>query len=395
MAGHLLILLLGGREQPALLTAARKEPDAVLCIAPAGSDKPQAVARWLGRYLPHADPLPALDVSPYQPQATRATILAAAAAQPGYMPLVSVTSAPMPMGIGGYQAALELGCPAYYLDTGTQLLLDMTGRNEPEPISIGLGIREFALVNNVRVRDDAPRVDWGKAQHKHRKARAALRADLQAATALFNWLPRSETSFTRTLDWALPASAAPGARALLDALCQCGVISRVQWNAAHGAPRVEVAVDDRADAFFLAGFWLEQLVHEVASAARLPDGTPLFDDCAWGVPFDAQGRAHREVDFLGVRGGTGLIASCKTAARSWEKKFVDEVVSVSSLWGGSYLAAMYVTNQFRPPRGDKQYAAYHEFVDWAARHNVTVVTGDDLPNLERILVEAATKRLRR
>ena len=395
MAQRLLILLLGGREQPALLTAAHVEPDVVLCIAPFKSDKPPAVARWLGKFMPHVDLLEPLEVSPYRPQETSASILAAARAHRATATMVSIISAPMPMGIGGYQAAMDLGCPAYYLDTGTKLLLDMTGRIESEPISIGLGIREFALVNNVRVRDDAPRVDWSKAQQKHKAARTALRADMRAATALLNWLPRTETSFTWKGDWTLSDPVAPGARALLDALSECGVISSLQWSTADGKVQVKMTVKDRADALFLASFWLEQFVHEAGSAALLPDGTPLFDDCAWGVSFDAQGKAHREVDFIGVRGGTGLIASCKTAIKCWEKPNVDEIVSVSSLWGGNYLATMYVTNQFRPQRGDKLYQGYVEFTDWAARQNVTVVTGDDLPNLEAILVEAATQRVRR
>ena len=95
---QLLILLLGGRIQPAAMLALQRQPDVVVCIH--SLDEPQTatqIGALLRQRFPNLHLAPPMAVAAYAPEQTRTAIAQALAHFPDHQPAISLTGAPMPM----------------------------------------------------------------------------------------------------------------------------------------------------------------------------------------------------------------------------------------------------------------------------------------------------------
>lgn len=145
MTGHgsLLILLLGGRIQPVITTALRLRPDVIGLVCSESEPRHLETARGaLARLLPDAAFLPFACVAPGEVGPTRAAVTEILRTAGDLMPAVSVTSAPVPMTIGAYEAARNFG-PVYYRPAGATVLLDLTERFAPQPVSLNIGVVQY------------------------------------------------------------------------------------------------------------------------------------------------------------------------------------------------------------------------------------------------------------
>lgn len=388
MKGQLLVLLLGGREPPALMTAERLAPDAVYYVVSA--DEPAVVGRvtaWLQEHLPQTEQMGSVAAAPYRPAETQAAVLKAVRSHPSLTPAVSLTGAPLPMAIGGYDAARELECAAYYLNSAAGELLDVTRRDAPRRLPSQRSVRDFVAANGVSVKEEAPLAPEVDAQQ--REAAQWMARDVAVTTELLRWLTAKEhvAGRTRTSRWTLGEQH----RLLLEELGRCDILRKVQVRSdEEGRLLASCVIPNVVSRRFLEGIWLERYVDTLACSLE-HDGEPLFDDCMWSLHLWSAGTAEREIDVIGVRHGLGVIISCKTAVKeSWEKGNLDELTAVGKLLGGDYCTKVYVTSQPRPGAGQPRHEAVNAFLDWAEHQRVTVVTGDQLPQLAEILIREAT-----
>lgn len=295
----LLVLLLGGRPQASIFLAAQLQPAAVACVASRDSaDELPDVRAKLRRLLPHARLNEPQVVPPYRVTDTLQAIRAALAAFPNLAPAISLTGAPLPMSIGGYEAAHECGCPAYYINTSDSEILDLAGPEAAAPLLIRVTVADYLAFYDL-TRDPA------------------------------------------------------------------------------GVPSARAA----------GGHWLEQLVWQAARSLRYA-GAALFDECQRSVRFRLED-ATREVDFIGVRHGMAVIASCKTGNDARNKAHLDELAAVAEKLGGNYCVRLYITDQVRQAPPPNQVDPWEQFLAQARSARTVVVTGSDLPGLGAILQREA------
>jgi len=76
---------------------------------------------------------------------TSAAIEAVRDANPGLELYISVTGAPVPMTIAGYQVACRWNCPAYYVNTRDRELIDVTRSDDPERLHVSVSKVEHYL----------------------------------------------------------------------------------------------------------------------------------------------------------------------------------------------------------------------------------------------------------
>jgi hypothetical protein len=224
---------------------------------------------------------------------------------------------------------------------------------------------------------------------EHRLAFATLCRDIAGATPLLSWLAKAQFGAKmHQRQWVLEDRQ----WVLLERLASDGIIKQLGRRQTAQGTLISFRAADHSSRKFLNGEWLERYVWQVAKGARF-EGSPLFDDCAYGVHFHQRG-AEREVDFIGLRRGVGLIASCKTSHKCWDKAALDEIVSVGNFLGGRYCAKLFITNQPMPAPAHHTYSSVQNFLEHARTAKVAVVTGDELPRLEeRLIAEALRPRI--
>lgn len=387
---RLLILLLGGRIQPAAMLAFQQQPDAVVCIHSA--DEPQTAPQLkalLRKRFPQIRIGRALPVGAYQPAETRAAIAQALTAFPEHQPALSLTGAPMPMVIGAYTMAQRLGCPAYYLNTADGQILDLAlleAAAQPETaapaaFTLQLTVADYLTIQGQQWVNEGEMPFRLAQTATYRRALQLLLADLPTTTALLDWLMERRTgALPQRRAWTLGANH----WACLTQLHDLGLCQEVAMLTTPKTTYVRCSVPDAAHRQFLSGGWLEWAVEQAAQAAG------CFDDCTHGVVMRS-GNAQREVDFIGVRRGQGLIASCKTGWRFWNKAYLDELSAAARTLGDNYCTKLFVTHRLKPPASTPGAAALPPFLNHAMNQRMVVVLGADLPRLAAILQQECSK----
>jgi hypothetical protein len=398
-ARRLLILLLGGRIQPAAMTAFQLQPDVAACIV---SQDTAGVADnmtdLLRRRFPEMQIAAAQAVSAIAPNATRQAVESLLQQYPDCAPTVSLTGAPVPMTLGAYEAARTHGIPAYYLPSNESTLLDVAGEGKREQVALRLDLPDFLLVHGLRM------VTAGNYQAKvparFKQAITHFQRDFAVASELLKWLTgKGMTHSVRQRAWPL----GDAHRALLVQLAAVGVIRRLAWARSESGSTVEYQVSDAECMKFLSGGWLEQYVY-LAAHIKPPGAGALFDHMAYGLELQSNvaqkaaggaKQATREIDFIGLRQNAPLIASIKTVERFWQKAYLDELVAVGNLLGGSYCTKLFVTDQPMPKgieRKERDWPkAAQQFLAHAQDARVVVVTGETLGSIKQVLARQAIK----
>ncbi len=377
-----LILLLGNRIQPATMLAYHLRPAQVVCIG--SSDRPETpdeVRRALS-YLFGSDRMVGERVvAPFRLDETLAAIDALTAGQAGLPLAIGLTGCPLPMSIAGYEAGRRLGCPVLYVNTQGAEIVDFTRPAQIEPLRIRFKkVGDYLAICGLEV------IVKRKPHYASTPAgrRAAARLLGQAGDTgirLIAALREAELTQRRAGRLRLAPLDAEGHR-LLRALAATGVVVDL---ATHGDGSASCRAPAAGEVAFLNGDWLEEHVLDVAE--RLRGQEPgLFDLFGQGVKFHL-GAAEREVDFIALRGGTPLIASCKSSADPWKKEDLDELAAVAQPLGGNYVTRLFVTHQNPPPPSSSPQGPdpHEQFKEQARRLRIVLVTGRELGRLAEIL----------
>ncbi len=378
----LLILLLGNRVQPATMLAYHLRPALVACIGSADrSETLDEAAAALAYVLGPGRLVGSRKVAPYRLDETLAAIEALTAGQAGVRPVIGLTGCPLPMSIAGYEAGRRLGCPVLYVNTQGAEIVDFTRPDQIEPLRIRFkGVDDYLAICGLKVivkrkphYASTPAGRRAAARHLGQAGDAGIQliAALRAAGLVQRRSGRLRTA---------PLDAEAGR--LLRSLAEAGVVADLL---AHGDGSVSCSVPAAGEAAFLNGDWLEEYVLDVAEGLRSQE-PGLFDVAGQGVKFRS-GTAEREVDFMALRGGTPLIASCKSSADPWKKEDLDELAAVAQPLGGNYVTRLFIVHQNPPlpsssPQGPDPY---EQFKEQARRLRIVLVTGRDLGRLAAVL----------
>lgn len=379
---QLLILLIGGRTQPAALLALNNKPAKIAIVASQDSKveahQAQTLLTTLLPTTPINDPL---FVDPYQPSQTAACIESVVQQSPGLHPAISLTGASMPMGIGAVELAKQHGYPAYYFNTAAGEIIDLTSEQAPDAIQLTVSVDQFLATHDLRIAANQKPLPPYVTQETDRAAVIARFVENPAvSSALLDWM-RSKTDLLqlRLIQKGWNTRLGEPHWLLLEELYQRGLLKSLERNARH---TVSFQVAGSGEAHFLTGVWLEEYVYQAAQASRI-DGHPAFDSCRWRLSVTSSG-AEREIDFMGIRRGVVLIASAKSGNDRWRKENIDELAAAARLLGGRYCIRLYITSAPRPvaPTGDAQ--RFQLLEQQAKRQYTVMVTGEDLVHLPAI-----------
>lgn len=387
-AGRLLILLWGGRVQPTLILAHQLNPVAIVCIVSRDTHDPPVDV--LHRILPHAvvaDPIP---VDPYRAAAALAALEQARSQFPHLQPVVSVTSATVPMTVAGYEMARLWGCPAYYINTRGGEVLDLTRSDEPDPLRMQVKVATFVRIHGQEPILPERVTPYATTAEARRAAALALGRSGQPAADVLAWLRGNSASSEETATQGLkskrwPAHFSAPHHHVFQMLEEHGLIREVRRSAHY----VSFVIPEAGEGEFLRGDWLEQYILAVGQELQ---ARRLLYDCAAGVRLRV-GEAERELDFIATFRGMALIASCKAVRKPWQKGYLDELSAVARTLGGDYVTRLYITDGWRVPASPGQTDPFVAFAQQARQQRIVIVAGEELPRLDEVLrreVEAPT-----
>lgn len=149
---------------------------------------------------------------------------------------------------------------------------------------------------------------------------------------------------------------------------------------------------------FLNGAWLEMYVYETARELAIFDNYEWHQEIIDTNPERSKKSSLRynELDVSMTYKAQLLIAECKTGKAGLETETLDDLVTIADLLGGKFVGKIVVTNQSssddrNPNDTDEQKAiSYKNFLTKADRKGIYVVTREDLPDLRKTLYELAT-----
>jgi len=387
-----LILLLGNRLQPATMLAYHLRPAHVACIG--STDRPDTVsevrealtyllgaARWAGERT----------VAPYRLDETLTAIDALAADHAGASLIIGLTGCPLPMSIAGYEAGRRRGCPVLYVNTAGAEVVDFTQPDQQESLRVRFAIKDYLAICGLQlVTGRKPRY-FSTSAEQTEAARLLGHADLPGVEVIAALRQAGLLSGRRRR--LHPGTLSREGRHLLQQLADLHVLTEVSESFGGF---ISIRVPTVGEQAFLNGDWLEAYVWDVAQGLFAQDPT-LFDAADIRVAFQTRaaqreaGNILREVDFIALRGGAPLIATCKTGATPWQKHDLDEVAAVAQLLGGGYVTRLFISNQYPPISPDVQIqSAFAQFQEQARRQRVVLVSGEQLGHLPEVLRKEIT-----
>lgn len=375
----LLVMLLGGRYQASMMLAMELRPRAVVCVASEDSvGVSTEVNALLRQLLPATQRGATHSTPPYDVNAALTAIRQARAAYPRLRPCISVTGAPVPMAVAGYQAAREWGCPAWYVNTRDGQVIDLAAPERSRRLQARLSVSDFLRLYNVQESPNARYSEVRAVPAAWLTVAHQLGTGGQPASDLLAWLRRDGLE-ARNYRKQWPDQFGAPHRALLGVLVQQHMLYDVRFSPAGRF--VSYRVPDEQVAAFLRGGWLENYVW--VTAEQLRQSGEAFDACQRGL-LVRLGEAEREIDLIAVGRGLALVASCKATRRPWDKSYLDEVAAVANLLGGNYCVRLFITDQPQPVSEPGMPDRFQQFVEQARRLRVVLVAAHNLAQLAEV-----------
>jgi hypothetical protein len=375
----LLILLWGGRVQPTIVLAHQLNPAAIACIVSRDTDTTSVGI--LRRVLPQAVILDPISVDPYRTAATLTALEEVRRRFPDLQPIVSVTSATVPMSVAGYEMAGQPQCRAYYINTRGGEILDLTRPDEPDPLRMAVKVSTYIRIYGLEpLSPDL--VTFATTPETRRTVALNLGRRGRPAVEVLAWLrgnsaapEATATQGTKSKVW--PAHFGDAHRAVLQMLAEYGLIR----NLRSSTRQIAFEIPEVGEGEFLRGIWLEQ--YALAVGQELQARRVLYD-CEAGVCLRS-GEARRQIDFFATFRGMALIASCKAVKKPWQKTYLDELGAVAKTLGGDYVTRLYITDALPTPAAPGRPDPFPAFAQQARQQRIVIVRGDELPQLDVVL----------
>lgn len=407
-----LLILIGGRQTPNVLTAQFLKPDLIVPIASHEAMRPgdtwSKIVPVLKQLCPDGvlDPIAIDAFHPGQIQTTIEEILGKYANTTWW---VNITCGTTLMSLGANEAAKKFPeCGVWYLDSNHRRVITLQGE-PPQGDVFRLSVGEYLTAYHRQPKPARAEVhltkklELAQAFYKEREKLwkfKTLLANQDAAR-----LPKDQFStitFQTSDLWNFD-------------VCQLAVEARLIRTLTPGFESLTIKVFGRDFWNFVNGGWFEFFVWDAARQAG------CFDDVQMSVEIPGQFGLN-ELDLAATVSANLLIAECKTDANPFLSKsakekraeirkgtpgrlpdreslaesgtaYLDKLNSVSSFLGGSYVTKLFICTSPAPHPGRAAHdiAPYESFIGQAKERQIIVITGDQLHQLPTILREQAER----
>lgn len=369
----IMISLLGGRPVPNVQAALHLRPSQVYFVASRDSVKPggnyQKAVQALPDSMKPEQPLRAVD--PYSMRETQDACAALADQHPDDDIVLVLASEPKMMALGGYEFARAT--PRVRLCNVVPGRLIWLPEGKVEPMTLDL--KDYFAIYGWSVDWTAAHMDESTLPQKWNNLLDVIGEHLEAACELFAHMrvaaQQVKSEFPRQHFCARCLSETESA--ILEVVHQNGLLNDLTFNQS-GIQWKSVTGSDLKSAV-LTGDWLEAYVFREA----LRSGA--FQACAWNVQDTTLHKSNvsqdtRQLDFVGIRNGQLVAASCKTNLKL-TREFFEEIRARADQLGKGMCSPMLI--------GAARRDSGTELERWAAETEVTLVTRADLPQIRAIL----------
>jgi hypothetical protein len=330
-----LLVLIGGRQTPNVLSAQFLRPDIIAPIASHEAMRPGEAWEKVRRVLEQLSPrvLDPRTVDAFDLNDIRAQCAAAMDRFPDARWVCNITCATTIMSIGAYEVGRKRNASVWYFDTAGRRVVTLAGQ-PPDGDPYRLSVENYLQIYNRSAQPTPPPpASWvtlarqmAQAPDEAIEFREILRN--ASADARFTQPRRlAALSLTPTMvQWCEQAQTA-------------GFISAIRKLPNN----YEIHQADGAFWDFVNGIWLEIYAWDAAQRAG------CFDDCRPGVKMPAQGGLSpmNQIDLAATHAASLLIAECKTEARPFRTEHLDQLRAITSMIGGSFVGALFITARSR------------------------------------------------
>lgn len=361
MKGHrrtIMISLLGGRPLPNIQAALHLHPDRVYFVASSDSTRPGGNYEKALRGLPDGmkPEHPLCAVKPYSMSDTQAACAALVEAHPDDDIVLVLASEPKMMSLGAYEFARHT--PRVRLCNVTRDGLVWLPSEQIEQMKISL--QDYFAAYGWEV-------DWRVAHTEpsdlepYQGVLNVVEQHLSTACDLFAQMrATAQQADRRMTQRRCVYPVRDEARALLQAVQRAGWLSDLEFD--RSGIRWSAPARDDLSSFVLSGDWLEAWAFRAALRAG------VFDACAWNIQETQNRQNTRQLDFVGIRSGEMVIASCKVGRL--ERGFFEEIRARADQLGRTMCSPMLISTA-GPVSADA--------ARWGRETEVVLVTRDDLP----------------
>lgn len=371
MARTALLILVGGRPVPNILTAQYLRPDLIVPIASheaMGTDWPRLEP--ILAQLCRGDVAEPLEVDAFSITDTYTAVEEVLARYPDVAWTFNITGATKLMSIGAYEAGRQHGATVWYLDTNTRRVVSLAGA------AVGDEMYRMRVVDYMaaygrfpEANSPPPSSPWLVfATHLADQPRAAMVFRDALVTA---GLYAKDYRVGQPL--VLPADDSTVRMCMMAR--EAGMIP--EYTVASARVHFTPFTTDLKD--FMAGLWLELYAWVAARDAG------CFDDYRYGLVIPGNGDRN-ELDLALTYSASLVIAECKVENKPFKTPHLDKLRSIASMLGGNFVGRMFITSQVV---SDQNRNEYKQFCDKAKERQVVVVTGEQLGSLSALLCREA------
>lgn len=389
MSKHALLILIGGRQIPNILTAQYLNSDFIVPIA---SHEAMADGReWsrikgsLEQICPHGviDPTlyPEFCVDAFDLKQVKKAVRAALKMYPEALWVFNVTCATTIMSIGAYEVGKKRSDSIWYLDTLTRRVVTLAGQ-APETNLYNLKIPAYmaAYGRDTKTYTSEPtqeEIAFAQFLSEHPAEAMHFRTALEKANANRGPQYESRTITLRNVsgmmrDFCIYAQKAGMLTSLVEnpekSLC-CELPNNKFWK-------------------FFEGTWLEIYAWSCARDTRVFDDYCINLCIPTSNPLES---SSNEIDLAITYSASLLIAECKCEKNPFQTEHLTKLRAVANMIGGNFVGCVFIAAQVSSEfPGDKnKHGTFDHFCSQARAHQIVVVPGEELKDLQMILQREA------
>lgn len=360
-----LLILVGGRQTPNLLTAQFLRPDLIVPVASHEALRPNEAWSRIKPALERlctqvVEPLP---VDAFDLESIRSACRTALMRAPTAQWVCNITCGTAIMSIGAYEAGREAGASVWYLDTARRVVKTLAG-TAPAGNLYHLSVTDYLAIYGRQAHTPG---------HSPKPERLQLAGELArlpaAALDLRDSLRNASADRAHSRGFTLLNLSQSGQK-----LCRLATDAGMWQSQQVGSSSFKISAPASDVWTFFNGDWLELYVWQAARQAG------CFDDVCYSVRIPGQ-YGENEIDLAATAAASLLIAECKTEEKPFNTETLDKLASIVAMLGGAYVLRMVILA--RPAHNGVQ--AFKAFQNQARERQVVIITGDQLVKLPQIL----------
>ncbi len=385
MKKQALLILIGGRQIPNLLTAQYLKPDIIVPItskdALGDNSAWSSIEPALRQICPEGtiDPrkVEAFKVDAFDLEQVRTACSDALDLYPDAEWIFNITCATTIMSIGAYEIGRQNNASIWYLDTATRRVVTLAG-NSPDSNLYHLKVADYmaAYGRQPEAIEQTPslqQIAFAKQLAHAPDLAMDFRKSLLDAKA-----NQGKEDEPRVIELR-------GASTMIRAFCETAQSMALIDHYCEIAPENLQCTLPNAQLWkWMEGLWLE--VYAWAAA----DEAACCDEYCYGLKIpirNPQESILNELDLALTYGASLLIAECKLEKEPFKTEHLDKLRSIASMLGGSFVGCVFIAGQLstRFPGDIHKQGSYAHFCSQARARQIVVVPGEELVNLSTIL----------